>query len=110
MAKSKIETYLGFCIRAGKIVFGAENIEKKQKGVKLLVADAELGKSSLKILLQAKEKFDCPLLTVCEGTLGGILHRPGVRAAAITDNQLASAILSVVDSEPQFKFYSGGSN
>ncbi|MBO5412182.1 MAG: hypothetical protein J6A38_03795 [Clostridia bacterium] len=110
MIKSKIQTYLGFCIRAGKMVFGAENVESKKKGVKLLVCDADLGKSSLKIVLQAKERFACPLLSVCDGTLGEILHRPGVKVVAITDNQLASAILSVVESEPQFKFYSGGNN
>jgi hypothetical protein len=110
LGTSKIETYLGFCIRARKIVLGADSIERQKKGVFLLVADGGIGKNSLKPVLKAKEKFACPLIMTEEGVLGEKLHRPSVKAAAITDDHLAKAILSVVDSEPQFKFYSGGNN
>ena len=47
MGTSKIETYLGFCIRARKIVLGAESIERQKKGVVLLIADGGIGKNSL---------------------------------------------------------------
>ena len=107
---SKIESYLGFCIRSGKILFGIDNVDKQRKGISLLIFDEELGKSSLKTLLHAQEKFSCPLLVAEKGVLGERLHRPAVKAAAILDNNLAQAILSVVDSEPQIKFYSGGVN
>ena len=110
MIKSKVETYLGFCVRAGKIIFGVTEIERKKKGVYLLLADGGIGKNSLKPVLKAKEKFACPLIMTEAGVLGVTLHRPAVKAAAITDDHLAKAILSVVDSEPQFKFYSGGNN
>ena len=33
---SKIQTYIGFCIRARKIIFGAEMIERHKKGIPLL--------------------------------------------------------------------------
>ena len=108
MEKSKIETYLGFCVRAGKIVFGVDRIEKLKKGVFLLLADGGVGKNSFKPTLLVKERLGCPLVTTDAGVLGETLHRPAVRVAAITDDHLASAILSVVDSEPQFKLYSGG--
>ena len=107
---NKIETYLGFCIRSRKILFGIDNIDKQRKGIALLLCDEELGKSSLKSLLHAQEKFGCPLLMAEKSVLGEYLHRPAVKAVAILDNNLAQAILSVVDSEPQFKFYSGGIN
>lgn len=110
MGKSKIETYLGFCVRARKIVLGAESIEKQKKGVFLLIVDGGIGKNSLKPVLQAKERLACPLLETDEGALGELLHRPAVKAAAVKDEHLASAILSVVESEPQIKFYSGGNN
>ncbi len=110
MGNSKIETYLGFCVRARKIIFGVEMIERQKKGVYLLLCDGTIGKNSLKPTLQAKEKFNCPLLQTDAGVLGEALHRPAVKAVAITDQHLASAILSVVDSEPQYKFYSGGNN
>jgi hypothetical protein len=107
---NKIETYLGFCIRSRKILFGIDNVDKQKKGVCLLICDEELGKSSLKTLLHAQEKFGCPLLISEKGVLSERLHRPSVKAVALLDNNLAQAILSVVESEPQFKFYSGGIN
>ncbi len=105
---NRIQTYLGFCIRSRKILFGIDNVDKQRKGVSLLICDEDLGRSSLKTLIQAQEKFGCPMLTAPKGVLGEYLHRPAVKAVAILDNNLAKAILSVVDSEPQFKFYSGG--
>ena len=105
MEKSKIETYLGFCIRARKIIFGAETIEKQKKGVFLLVIDVAIGKNSLKPILRAQEKLGCPLYITDEGVLAEWVHRPAVKAVAVTDDHLASAILSVADSEPKFKSF-----
>ena len=68
MEKNKIETYLGFCIRAGKIIFGVEMIERQKKGVKLLMADGAIGKNSLKPTVQAQEKFGCPLIMTGAGS------------------------------------------
>ena len=110
MNNSKVQSYLGFCIRAGKIVFGAEEAEKQKKGVYLLLMDESVGNSSQKSIFKAQENFRCPLLIVEKDYLGKLLHRPAVKAAAVKDEHLATAILSVVESEPQFKLYLGGSN
>jgi len=110
LEKSKIETYLGFCIRSRQIIFGAETIEKQKKGVFLLVIDGAIGKNSLKPILRAQEKLGCPLYITDAGALAEWVHRPAVRAAAITDNNLASAMIKSADSEPKFKLYSGGNN
>ena len=110
MEKSKIETYLGFCIRSRKIIFGAETIEKQKKGVFLLIMDGSIGKNSLKPMLRTQERLDCPLYITDEGALAEWVHRPAVRAVAITDEHLASAMLSAAESEPKFKLYSGGNN
>ena len=111
MEKSKIETYLGFCVRARKIIFGTEMIERQKKGVFLLIVDSGTGKNSVKEMVNAKEKFSCPLLTTDkEGALAATLHRPSVKAVAITDQNLAAAILNALGGEPQFKLYSGGNN
>jgi len=107
---NKIETYVGFCIRSRKIIFGVEMIERQKKGVYLLIADGAIGKNSLKSMINAQSKFACPFLITDEGVLSAAVHRPAVKAVAITDQNLAKAILSVVDSEPQIKFYSGGNN
>ena len=110
MEKNKIETYLGFCVRAGKIIFGVEMIERQKKGVKLLMADGAIGKNSFKPTVQAHEKFGCPLLITAENELGSLLHRPAVKAIAITDENLAAAIVAEAKNQPQLTFYSGGNN
>ena len=110
MGTTKIETYLGFCIRARKIIFGVEMIERQKKGIYLLMADGAIGKNSLKPTVQAQEKFGCPLIMTEENLLGEILHRPAVKAIAITDESLASAIVAEAKKQSQFTFYSGGNN
>lgn len=110
MEKSKIETYLGFCIRARKIAFGIDEVEKQRKGVFLLIYDKSLGQNSLKIMRKAQETLACPLVESEIGALGEALHRFGVKAVAIKDKNLAAAIVAAMESEPQFKFYSGGTD
>ena len=104
---NKISSYLGFCIRAGKIVFGVDRIETLKKAY-LLLADEELKENSFQIMLKASEKFSVRLIVTEEKLLGELLHRPQVKAVAITDEQLALAIIKAMESKPQFKLYSGG--
>ena len=110
LEKSKIETYIGFCIRSGKIIFGTEMISRQKKGVKLLISDGGMGANSFKIMVNAYKTLACPLLQTEAELLGKLVHRPTVKAVAIKDEHLASAILSTVADDPQFKLYSGGNN
>ena len=108
MGRDKIETYLGFCIRSGRIEFGVDRAESLKKGVYLLMASASLSENSMKTLV--KLKFSCPLL-IAEGVeLGDLLHRPAVKAAAVKDKNLASAILTAAEGDGIYKLYSGGNN
>ena len=109
MEMNKISTYLGFCIRAGKIVFGIDRIETLKKAY-LLRADGELKENSFKIMLKASEKFSTKVIVTENNLLGELLHRPQVKAVAITDEQLALAIEKSMQGKPQFKLYSGGRN
>ena len=76
MQNDKISTYLGFCIRSGKIVFGVDRAEALKKGVHLLIADSTLSENSMKVLVKLKEKFSCPLLVTEGVSLSELLHRP----------------------------------
>ena len=100
---NKISTYLGFCIRAGKITFGIDRVET-QKRAYLLLADGELSENSMKIMKKSMSRLNCELLVTEKGLLGALLHRPGVKAAAITEEQLAKAVVKEAQGKPQFKF------
>ena len=110
MQNDKISAYLGFCIRSGRIVFGVDRAETLKKGVHLLIADSTLSENSMKVLVKLKEKFSCPLLVTEGVSLSELLHRPAVKAAAVKDKNLASAILTASTSDAQYKLYSGGNN
>ena len=103
----KIISYLGFCIRSGKICYGVDDIEQHKKRVYLLIMDDGLGESSKKSLIRSQQRFQCPLLVAEAGALGELLHKPAVKAVAIKDNHLASAILSAADGESKLKIYGG---
>ena len=110
MENNKISTYLGFCIRSGKISFGVDNAEKEKKNVYLLLVDENLGRSSLNTIKQVQEKFSCPMWIVAAGELGTLLHRESVKAVTIKDKNLAEAIIKELGEKPQLKLYSGGNN
>ncbi len=110
MEKNKIETYLGFCIRARKIIFGTEMISRQKKGIKLLIFDGGMGANSLKMMINAQKTHGCPLLQTEIGALGAWTHKPAVKGVAVLDEHLSSAILSAVEQEKEIKFYSGGNN
>lgn len=104
---TKIASYFGFCVRSGKIAYGVDEIEKQKKSVFLIVVDGDLGASSTRAAVKAKEKFGCPLLVAEAGTLGEWLHKPAVKAVAIKEKHLAEAILESLKEEPKLKIYGG---
>lgn len=106
----KIGAYLGFCIRSGKIVYGVDETEKQKKGVCLLIADGALSENSFKAMQKAHEKFACPFLVTENGLLGELLHKPAVKAVAIKDKNLSSAILSAAEESSKLKLISGGND
>ena len=91
----KIRAYLGFCLRAGKILFGVDDLEVYRKKIHLILVDESIAENSLKRVHKANETFNAPVLTFQSGLLGELLHRPTVKAVAIKDFNLAKAILSV---------------
>ncbi len=101
MEKNKIQSYLGFCIRARKIIFGAEMIDRQKKGVKLLICDGSIGANSFKSVMKAKERLFCPLYQTEKGQLAEWVCRPNVKAVAITDEHLAAAIVSAAEGQMQ---------
>ena len=87
---SKIETYVGFAIRKGSVVFGCDSIRVYRKKMWLLLYTPSLSENSLSVLKQVAEKINRPLECIpeCE-----ILSKKNCKALAICDKSLANAIL-----------------
>ena len=87
---SKVETYIGFAIRKGSVVFGCDNIEKYRKKVFLLLATKSLSANSLQVLQNVASKRNCNLLRIDDYD---ILTKRNCKALAICDKSLADAIV-----------------
>lgn len=92
MKASDIAPYVGFAIRSGAVIFGAERIEEKRAKALVVLIDAE-----------APEKFRSGLKTKCKSTpcfevenLPLATHRDNVKAIAVTDASLAGAIVNLM--------------
>lgn len=96
MAKSKIDTYIGFCIKSGKISLGSGAISTLRGGVYLLIIDADSAKNSKRLALKFKNRFACPLV-ICKSDFATAVNKPGCKIAALRDGNLANAVLQNLD-------------
>ena len=105
MAQSKIETYVGFCIKSGKITRGSGAVSTLKNGVYLIMVDGTAAKNTQKLAFKFKNRFSCPLL-ICKAGFESVVNKDGCKLAAIRDAGLAKAILSVNDDN--YELYFGG--
>ena len=89
---SKTETYIGFAIKKGSVVFGCDNVKKYRKKVYLLLATKTLSENSLEVMNICAEKFSCNMLIIEDYE---ILQKRNCKALAICDKSLAEAIQNV---------------
>ena len=104
MQRSKAETYIGFCIKSGKLTCGFNAVALQKKGVFLLILCASASENARGEAL--KLRFNYELLIASGRTLEEITGKPNVKLAAVRDTGLANAILTSGDEN--FKIYSGG--
>ena len=102
---SKVESYIGFCFKAKKIILGSSAIGVFKGRVHLLILDGKAQKNSLRYAIKYKNRFNCPLL-VCNGDFEGLVKKSQCRLVAISDESLAKAILNSGDS--LYELYNGG--
>ncbi len=93
--QDKTTSLLGFAIKAGKIIFGSDNIVVRGKRKYLVVLCSTL---SPKTVLKLKENIkNTPILMCNVVKLEEIVHRSNCKAIALTDKQMADAILKNFD-------------
>lgn len=106
MQKSKAESYIGFCIKSGKLTCGFNAVSVQKKGVYLLILCASASENARAEAIKLKNKFNCEIIIVRGKTLEEVTGKPNVKLAAVRDTGLANAILSSADEN--FEIYSGG--
>ncbi len=89
----KIETYIGFAIKKGSVLFGVDNIKACRKKPCLLLYTADLSDNSQSVLQLVAKRTGCPLLQIDEYS---ILAKRNCKALAICDKSLADAIKNLM--------------
>ena len=105
MAKDKVNTYIGFCIKARKIVLGSGSRGGQRGGVYLIIVCSSAAKNTFKLALKFKNRFSCPLM-ICRCGLENAVNREGCKIAAVKDKSLANAIIANACEE--YEIYAGG--
>ncbi len=105
MAKGRIETFIGFSVKSGKITLGSGAIGTLRGGVYLIILDGSAAKNSVRLALKFKNRFACPLL-ICDSGFEEAVNKAGCKLAAIRDKELAKAILG--SEQSNYRLYTGG--
>ena len=105
LSRGKADTFIGFCVRAGKISLGSGAVDVLRKGVYLLVLSADASENTQKLAVKYKNRLHCPLI-ICKSEFDTVVNKPGCKIAAIRDKQLSKAILDNLDDN--YELYAGG--
>lgn len=105
MARGKVDTFIGFCVKARKITLGSGAIGTLRGGVYLIIICSSAAKNTSKLALKYKKRFSCPLM-ICNCGLENAVNKEGCKIAAIRDKNLADAI--VANACEEYEIYAGG--
>lgn len=89
----KIASYLGFAVRAGKVLWGVENVTAKPRRRKVILMCPTTAENTSKQVKAYCQKTGSPLIELEGATLEFLLKRNG-KVLAVTDDNLAKAILA----------------
>ena len=88
----KVESILGFAVRARKLIYGIDNVESFRKRRYMIMICNTLSDRSKKRCLELAEKQHIPLIAVKHVTLENLIHKTKCKVIALTDRQMSQAI------------------
>lgn len=103
--ENKVYTYIGFAKRSGALKCGANAISTL-KSADLLILCRSASENARKTALSLQRKFGCEVLETEEITVEQLVGKENCKLIAITNADLASAIIE--NSKRDFKEIFGG--
>lgn len=106
MQRSKVETFIGFSIKSGNLVAGANAIPttKKLYGIYLCNTASD---NSKKQAMGYANKYNVPLILVKGKSVEEILNKKNCKMFAIKDEALNNAIMANLDEDFEIIFRGG---
>ena len=90
--KSKVETFIGFAVRARKFRSGFNTLATLKKAYVILVCETA-AENTKKTALKYSAKYRCKIFCTANVRLSDLAHKDGIKIAAITDFSLAKAVI-----------------
>ena len=87
----KVVSILGFAIKAGKVLYGCDSIERYHKRKSLMLRCGPLAEKSRHKII--RRHGGGPPVVVNQTTVEEMTHRSGCKAIAVIDKQMAQAML-----------------
>lgn len=97
MEKSKVETLVGFAMRAGKVKVGVGSIEKV-KSLPLMIMCGTAAKNTIEKVKSLKRRYESTVIISKDITLEEIVHKKNAKVIGITDSMFSKGILENLDS------------
>ncbi len=102
--KSKAETFIGFSVKARALVTGSDAVDRLSRAYIILLCSSA-SDNTAKLAQSCATRLRCPLM-VCKKPLEDACHKPNCKIAAVTDKNLATAIVD--NQDEYFSVCSGG--
>lgn len=102
--KSKVETFIGFAIKKRALVTGSDGVSRLKRASLVLLCKSG-SPNAKKDALNAGVRLNCPVVE-CEILLEDLTGKQNCKIAALTDKQLAAAIINNLNQN--FSVISGG--
>lgn len=96
MTRSKVETFIGFAIRAGKFRLGVNAIGTIKKADLFIMCDS-ISDNGKKDAIKLARKFHVKIVISKKMKLEDLTAKENCKLMAITDKSLATAILDNLD-------------
>ena len=96
MKRSKVETFIGFAIRAGKFRLGVNAISTLKKA-ELLIMCSTISQNSIKDAVKLAKKFRAKIILSKTHLLEDLVGKEHCKLMAITDRALSEAVLQNLD-------------
>lgn len=92
MPTDKVISMVGFAMRAGKVVFGSDGIERYHKKKHLIIICKSASQNTRDKVTRTNSSV--PTLISHAVAVEELTHKPNCKVIAITDKQMAQAILT----------------
>lgn len=93
---SKIDSYVGFAVKSGKIIWGLDMLKKAKRAPFVILIDEQIGQNSLKQVKLYAERNNVELVLLPAEHLNNSLARTNVKILSICDENLAKAIINTI--------------